>query len=735
MTKNEYQGRPAHPLEVWAGVECTFNRVGDRFFDQMTWNGHATRLEDLDRFASLGIRAIRYPVLWERTAPEGVAAADWRWTDERLNRLRELNLRPIAGLVHHGSGPLDTNLMDPEFPRKLAGYARAVAERYPWLDAYTPINEPLTTARFSGLYGHWYPHLRSPQAFMRILINEVRGTQQAMRAIRTVNPTAWLVQTDDLGKTYASQALAYQAQHENERRWLAYDLLIGRVDRRHPLYDYLTWLGISDQELAEIQQDAVQPDIMGINYYVTSERYLDERLDLYPPFMHGGNGRQPYVDVEAVRVVQDAPAGHLGILQEAWDRYHLPLALTEVHLGGHHEQQLRWWMEAWDAANALRQAGVDFRAITAWALLGSFYWNTLVTNEDGDYESGVFDVRGPTPRPTILARAIEYTAKRGGFEHPILAAPGWWRSAHRLLYHPVNLQESPTAAARTPLVTAQRTSRPLLITGANGTLGQAFQRICTVRDIPFQAVLRHELDITNERQVAEVLDEVRPWAVINTAGYVRVDEAERDPETCRRANALGPAVLAEHCAANGLAFLSFSSDLVFNGAQSVPYLESDQPDPLNIYGLSKAEGEHRILEVNPRALIVRSSAFFGPWDTANFLMQIIRAIQAQEAFVAPEDAVVSPTYVPDLVHACLDLLIDGESGIWHLTNQGALSWSDFACLFTHVARLDDARVMSAPLEQLSLPAPRPHYSALGSERGLLLPDLDQALACFVQEVL
>lgn len=144
-------------LDIWAGVECTVNRVGDDFFDQLEASGHADRLVDLDQFAALGITRIRYPVLFERVAPNGLESADWSWSDERLERLRELGIGPIVGLVHHGSGPRSTSLLDPEFPAQLAAFAAAVARRYPWVDAYTPVNEPLTTARFSGLYGHWYP--------------------------------------------------------------------------------------------------------------------------------------------------------------------------------------------------------------------------------------------------------------------------------------------------------------------------------------------------------------------------------------------------------------------------------------------------------------------------------------------------------------------------------------------------------------------------------------------------
>src|SRR5437762_4502489 len=149
------------PLEVWAGVECTVNRVGNVYFDQLERSCHAIRSSDLDLLAGLGVSALRYPVLWERLAPNDGKTIDWTWSDERLNYLSRLRIQPIVGLVHHGSGPCYTSLTDSSFPDKIARYARAVAQRYPWVEYYTPINEPLTTARFCGLYGHWYPDRKS----------------------------------------------------------------------------------------------------------------------------------------------------------------------------------------------------------------------------------------------------------------------------------------------------------------------------------------------------------------------------------------------------------------------------------------------------------------------------------------------------------------------------------------------------------------------------------------------
>src|SRR5687768_296346 len=283
-------------LELWAGPECTVNRIGDAYQDQLIASGFAQRLDDLDRLASVGAKRLRFPLLWERTAPEP-GVFDWAWSDARMDRMRELGLGVIAGLLHHGSGPRHTSLLDPQFPQKLAAYARAVAERYPHIAAYTPVNEPLTTARFSALYGLWYPHHRDDKSFVRALLNQVRATVLAMRAVREINSQAQLVQTEDLGHIESSPRLRYQAEFENLRRWLSFDLLTGRVDAQHPMRHYLRNHGASEQELQDLVDHPFPPDIVGINCYVTSERFLDERFWLYPHHMHGGNGREKYVDV------------------------------------------------------------------------------------------------------------------------------------------------------------------------------------------------------------------------------------------------------------------------------------------------------------------------------------------------------------------------------------------------------------------------------------------------------
>lgn len=707
-------------LELWGGIESTVNRVGDEFRDQTVLSGHHDRISDLERFAALGIRAIRYPVLWQRCAPDSLEQCDWRWPDERLAKIRSLGMRPIVTLLHHGSGPRYTDLLDPAFPEKLARYALAVAERYPWADAYTPVNEPLTTARFSALYGFWYPHHRDDRSFVRALLNQVKGTILAMREIRVANPGAELIQTEDLGKIYATPELQYQADFENERRWLSYDLLIGRTPDES-MREYLQQHGASAEELEWIKENAVAPAVCGFNHYLSSERFLDHRTHMYPNECVGGNGRDRYVDVLAARVLPEGIAGAGVLLREAWERYRLPLALTEVHNGCTREEQLRWLLEQWNHCVALRGEGVDVRAVTLWSLLGAVDWNTLLIEKNNHYEPGVFDVRAPQPRATALATMAKELAQGHTVHHPLVESQGWWHRPTRLLHCP----SGPQLVRR-----KTRPPRPVLIIGARGTLARAFARICCIRGIENVSLARPELDITHPRAVEAALERYDPWAVINCAGFVRVDDAEVESEKCLRENADGVHHLATACQRAELRFVTFSSDLVFDGTKATPYVETDVPNPLNVYGQSKVRAEENALSAYADSLVIRTGAFFGPWDEYNFVSFGLRELTAGREFFASAQQVVTPTYVPDLVHATLDLLIDGEHGIWHLANGTAVTWLDLAQQAAELAGLNARFVRAAEPELL---APRPLRVPLASEKAWTMPPLAHALRRYITE--
>lgn len=692
------------PLEMWGGIEATVNRVGDTYFDQMARNGHIDRIEDLDLFAELGIRAIRYPVLWELVAPEGLAQADWRWPDARLQRLRELGVRPIVGLVHHGSGPKHTSLVDPNFPEQLAEYAAAVAERYPWINDYTPVNEPLTTARFSALYGHWYPHERDDLSFARALINECRGVILSMQAIRDVNPNARLIQTEEIGRIHSTRAIAAQAEFENERRWLTFDLLTGGLTEERPLWRWLLEAGVAREELEWFRANPCPPDILGVNYYLSSERFLDDRLDLYPEEPAGGNGTHTYVDILAARVLPEGIGGIEPLLMEVWDRYHRPMSITEVHNGGTRDEQLRWLHEVWHGALGAHAKGADLRAVTVWALLGSHDWPSLVTRDDGIYEPGVFDIRSPLPRPTAIAHMTRALAIAGTYHHPVLDVPGWWRRPDRFYNLPSRLQPTSLEPGGSSPVT--ETPQHILIVGDNPVLAEHFTSACQNQD---RHVWATTTTIADPSQLQAQVEACRAWAiVISESGLGSPDY---------------PVELLEAVLSLGdrleLPVVVFSSAAVGPGKQDRPLVESDVQAPVAARDRALLKVERQILDSHPKALIVRTGPLFSIESHAGLLLSDL-----DDTRYAPGD-VISPTCIEEMADVVIELLLDGECGIWHIANTLPVTWEAFRSAIGDpvvVARNQNRDTGSRPSGSVNS-----RMRALSSERGWFLSDWRKGL--------
>jgi dTDP-4-dehydrorhamnose reductase len=553
-----------------------------------------------------------------------------------------------------------------------------------------------------------------------------------MSEIRKANPAARLIQTEDLGHTFATPPLAHQAAYDNGRRWLAWDLLTGKVDPDHAFWEPIARHGLAPR-LHTILEDPCPPDVVGANYYLSSERFLDHRAERYPLNRRGGNGEDAYADVEAVRAVAPSPMGLERLLEAVWRRYGLPMAVTECHNGCTREEQMRWIAEAWTTAGALRGRGVPVQAVTAWSLLGAYDWNRLLTADAGHYEVGVYDLRYGDPRPTGAVELCRRLARGEPADLPVLQAPGWWSRDIRFEFEPVWCPHPDPVRRRWSPASAH--PRPLMITGATGTLGRALARACEHRGLAYVLTCRNELAVDSAASIEQALDRIAPWAVINAAGWVRVDEAEADEAACHAANAEGPALLARACVARDLGFTTFSSDLVFDGEKTGVYLEDDPPAALNAYGRSKAAAEAAVLAVGGQALVVRTAAFFSPFDPHNFAQAVVRSLTARQPFQAAQDLVVSPTYTPDLVNAVLDLMIDRETGLWHLANAGAVSWAEFGARIGRACGLDERLVVPRPASALGWAAPRPRAAALASRRGRMMPDLDDAIGRFAAVVL
>jgi len=687
--------------------------MGRRSFDQLDRSGHLRRTDDLDLIAGLGITALRYPVLWEHVAPDGdLSRADWSRSDERLEHLRELGVRPIVGLLHHGNGPSDTDLLDPAFPERFAAYAAVVAERYPWVDAYIPVNEPLTTARFCGMYGFWHPHGRDRATMAKILHHQLHGSILAMRAIRDVNPRAEFIQNEDIAKVHATPTLAYEAAMQNERRWLTFDLLAGRVDPSHPMWPVFAD-AIGTEAIEAYVESPFPPDVVGFDHYVTSERFLDDALDPYPERYRSENGRHVFADVEAVWSLSDGPAGVEALLEEAWSRYELPIALTEVHLGGTRDEQMRWLVESYEAAVALRARGADVRGVTVWALLGMYDWNSLMLDPSGFYESGAFDVRDGTLRPTALAELIRELASGRPYTHPVLSVPGWWRRPERLIYrreqapapaaadaHNVRRIGSPVAPERADLhsvggtTTRRRVGPRLALVTNGGMLADAFRTACATRGLAFD-----EVEIGRDAEpevVAEAIRSIDPWAVVDTLGFgptdgVATEEAALGQRLRQSAvDAIGAAHGAAARSADtlGVAMLAASSWTVFAGRDDRPRTELETPDATTDLGRAWQRAETAVLEAAPSAFVVRPGPLLG---------SPLVPVKSQDT---AGSLIVAPSFGPDVANVALDLLIDGETGVWHLANAGLASV------------VADARLRAS--------------CVLGTARAVVMPTLDDA---------
>jgi dTDP-4-dehydrorhamnose reductase len=707
------QSRP----ELWGGIECSINRVQNTYCDQCTKTGSPDH--DLELFASLGIKALRYPLLWESHMPDKKTKPDWKSDLDRLEYLRQHNIKPILGLMHHGSGPQFTSLDDPQFATHLSSYAREAATAFPWVEDYTVINEPLTTARFSGLYGHWYPHKKEDSAFVKMLLNELKAIVLSMKEIQKINPSARLIQTEDLGKTYGSPELKYQCDFENERRWLTFDFLTGRVNKQHFLWDYLTWCGTEEDDLYFFLENTCPPAILGINHYITSERFLDINYEKYPKHIHGGNFKHYYADIEAIRVEHNNDHGCEILLKEAWKRYEIPLAITEVHLNGYREEQMKWFNDISTVACKLTaQQNIPIKAITAWALLGNSGWNQLLTSPEMKYECGCFDTRSGNARPTAVAKIISSYGKVESFSHPLLDVPGWWKRPTRFYIN-----------AR---VENHHSDKHVVIFG-KGTLAMAFADAFNERCIPYVMFGRNDCDVRQKDQLEKMFQRFQPWAIINAAGFANAEKAETEIQKCYTDNVLLPDLLSEACKKKGIQFLTFSSDLVFDGLKKSSYTEKDLVNPLNNYGKTKVLSEKKVLSGNPDALVIRSSAFFAPFDNKNFLFHVIQSLKERKQFVAASDVNISPTYVPELVNTAIDLVIDEANGIWHVANKGTISWAELALEVCRRSHYQTSLITPVPYASMNKMALMPADSSLTSEHGQFLSTLERALDKYFNE--
>jgi dTDP-4-dehydrorhamnose reductase len=258
----------------------------------------------------------------------------------------------------------------------------------------------------------------------------------------------------------------------------------------------------------------------------------------------------------------------------------------------------------------------------------------------------------------------------------------------------------------------------ILVVGRSGRIALALAAEAERLALPIRTIGRPELDLMAPDSIERILAAQRPSAIINAAGLVTVDEAERNPELAFAVNCDGAGHLAAAAARADIPFLHLSSDYVFDGASTTPYREDDPPAPLNVYGQSKAAGEKAVLAAHPRAIVVRTSWVYGPYGTS-FLTTMLRLARTQEVVKVVHDQHGTPTADRDLAQALLDMAVQlpgrtSHTGIYHVAGAGQATWRGFAeAIFSSWARRGHRVPRIEPVSVTEWPgAKRPGYSCL-----------------------
>lgn len=274
----------------------------------------------------------------------------------------------------------------------------------------------------------------------------------------------------------------------------------------------------------------------------------------------------------------------------------------------------------------------------------------------------------------------------------------------------------------------------ILVTGANGQLGQSIREISeNYNQLAFEFVSRAELDITNNEMVISYFDNNKFDAVVNCAAYTAVDLAESDIENARLVNATATKNLAEAIAKADIPFIHISTDYVFDGTISTPRLESDQVNPIGVYGLTKLEGENLALENNPKTIIIRTAWVYSKY-AKNFVKTMLWLFNEKEEIGVINDQIGSPTNAVDLADAIAQILSKDELtyGIYNYSNEGECSWFDFA---TKIKELTNSSIKINPIPTTDYPTPakRPAYSLLDKTKiketyNIEIPNWEESLA-------
>ena len=353
---------------IWgAGIECSF--LSHLTVDQYEWTQHNRFWrEDLKRAREeLGISALRYALPWHKLEPER-GKFDWSMADERIGEMEKLGIEPLMDVMHFGTPLwLKQAVGDPEFPEALEHFAEAMVGRYAGrIRTWCPFNEPLVSALFSGDFGFWPPHSRKWRGYMPVLSRIVQAVSRGIRAIRRAMPEATVLLCDasENFKT-RDEALQIEVKRRNLRRFVVMDLLTGRIDHNHVLYPWLSTYGMSDIDIEWFRTNPQTPDVLGLDYYPHSDWQLDQV---------GARVRQRRAD---------NPVGLYGVANAYYNRYGIPMMLTETSVEGQPINREIWLDQCIDDIRRLRGEGVPMLGLIWWPMLDQIDWDGALTHRIG----------------------------------------------------------------------------------------------------------------------------------------------------------------------------------------------------------------------------------------------------------------------------------------------------------------------------------------------------------------
>ena len=258
----------------------------------------------------------------------------------------------------------------------------------------------------------------------------------------------------------------------------------------------------------------------------------------------------------------------------------------------------------------------------------------------------------------------------------------------------------------------------VLVTGSNGQLGSDIKELSIDYKYNFYFTDRNELDISNPHAITEFVNNNNINTIINCAAYTAVDKAESDIENADKINHLAVKYLAQISKEKNIKLIHISTDYVFDGTNHMPYVETDITNPNGVYGQTKLDGEKAMQEINPEnSIIIRTSWVYSSYG-ANFVKTMLRLGKEKEQLGVIFDQVGTPTYAGDLAKAILDIISNIKNGkveIYNYSNEGVLSWYDFAKEIMHMTK---STCQVNPIETIEYPTPakRPHYSLLNKSK-------------------